>query len=106
MSVSDWAVQIKYQLAALCALEMLPLMGSARFFYVICSGFLDVFHKFVGHTPGEAELLAVFAAYAADRLLPKHLRWRLSVTKNTTAQPVRMPISRDHMSPQRGFLRQ
>jgi hypothetical protein len=56
--------------------------------------------------PGEAELLAVFAAYAADRLLPKHLRRRLSVTINTTAQPVRVPISRDHMIPQRGFLRQ
>ena len=50
--------------------------GFSGVFYVICSGFLDVFHKFVRHTPGEAELLAVFAAYAADRLLPKHLRRR------------------------------
>ena len=56
--------------------------------------------------PGEAELLAVFAAYAADRPLPKHLRRRLSVTINTTAQPVRVLISIDHMTPQRGSLRQ
>lgn len=55
--------------------------------------------------PGEAELLAVFAAYVADRLLPENLRRRLSVTINTTAQPIRVPISRDYMISQKGFLR-
>lgn len=55
--------------------------------------------------PGEAELLAVFAAYVADRLLPQNLRRRLSVTINTTAQPIRVPISRDYMISQKGFLR-
>jgi hypothetical protein len=56
-------------------------------------------------SPGEAELLAVFAAYAANRLLPKHLRRLLSKTINTTAQLFRILISRDHMILQRGFLR-
>lgn len=54
----------------------------------------------------EAKLLAVFAASAIDKLPPKHLRRRLSITKNTTAQPVSVPILRDHVTPQRGFLRQ
>ena len=55
--------------------------------------------------PGEAELLPVFATYVADRLLPQNLRRRLSVTINTTAQPIRVPISRDYMISQKGFLR-
>ena len=55
--------------------------------------------------PGEAELLPVFAAYVADKLLAQNLRRRLSVTINTTAQPIRVPISRDYMISQKGFLR-
>ena len=51
-------------------------------------------------------MLAVFEACAADRPLPKHVRRRLSVTINITALPVRVPISRDHMTPQRGLLRE
>ena len=56
--------------------------------------------------PGEAKFLAVFAPYAADRLLQKHLRRRLTVTIDNTAQPVRVPISSDHMISQRGLMRQ
>ena len=55
--------------------------------------------------PAEAELLAVFAAYVADRLLSQNLRRRLGVIINTTAQPIRVPISRDYMISQKGFLR-
>ena len=55
--------------------------------------------------PGEAELLQVCAVYVAERLLPQNLRRRLSVTINTTAQPIRVPISRDYMISQKGFLR-
>jgi len=45
--------------------------------------------------PGEAELLAVAAAYFADRLLSDHQRKQLAITVNITTQPIRVPIPRE-----------
>ncbi len=94
-------------MAALCALEMLSFMSSEGLIYVMWSALLDVFHTCAGHTPeGGDEFFEVSAAYVADRMLPKHLRRRLSLTTNTTAWVVREQISMRYMVPQSGLLPQ
>ena len=90
--VSDWVVHLKIQLVTLCALEILALMGSAGFFILSVPAFWMFFINSLDTRPGEAGLFVVFAAYAADRLLLKHLRRCLSLIINTTVQPVRVPI--------------
>ena len=55
--------------------------------------------------PGEAELLAVGAAYFANRLLSRGHRRQIEIAINITTQPMRVPIPRSMLSTNDGVLR-
>ena len=65
---------------------------SGVFFMLSVPAFWMFFINLLDTRPGEAGLFVVFAAYAADRLLLKHLRRCLSLMINTNVQPVRVTI--------------
>lgn len=54
--------------------------------------------------PGEGELLRNAALYFADRLFTKSQQKKLTVIIDITAQPIRVPITRDMLMMKKGFL--
>ncbi|HBD52894.1 MAG TPA: hypothetical protein DC036_10380, partial [Alphaproteobacteria bacterium] len=54
--------------------------------------------------PGEVEVLRLMTGYLGDRLFTPRQRASLDITINATRRPIRVPISRDMLLPQKaGF---
>ena len=54
--------------------------------------------------PGEAELLRTAALYFADRLFTRAQRKKMALLLDVTAQPIRIPITRDMLMGKKGLM--